>query len=115
MMTSYGERPCSLRKSWRQPKEKRREDCESITTWDMCTCARKKESYYNMGYVYMCKKERERCRGRCDASTLRRSENTVNFESVETERLWSLRERREGGKVMRDDGDDMWGYYKRPS
>jgi len=44
----------------------------------------------------MCKKERERCRGRCDASTLSRSENAVNFESVETERLWSLRE--EGGR-----------------
>jgi hypothetical protein len=57
---------------------------------------RKERVYYNKGYVYMCKKERERCRGRCDASTLRRSENTVNFESVETERLWSLREK--GGR-----------------
>jgi len=78
---------------------------------------RKERVYYNMGYVYMCKKERERCRGRCDASTLSRSEKRERGE------FWKCRDREivvfeRGGREGRwweMMVDDMWGYYKRPS
>jgi hypothetical protein len=84
-----------LRKSWRQTKEKRREDCESITTWDVCTCAGKKESITTWD-MCICARKKERDAEAGVMQVEARSENAVNFESVETERLWSLRE--EGGR-----------------
>jgi len=77
-------------------RQKRGEDCESITTWDMCTCAGKKESITTRDMCICARKKERDAQAGVMQVLLRRSENTVNFESVETEIVVFEREGREG-------------------